>query len=655
MTGAQGAELKIYAMGTSLMINNATVINADIGASNSVIHVIDTVVLPPANSVGDGSRRAGCMPFRLYAPPTITAWAARSLPATCRMPTITPSTPTDLVHATWSDLAPLYDELAIAPMDDVEAWLARWSSLQELVEEAATIAMIDYTCDTADSVKEAANLRWSAEIFPNVMEQHVRLARRLVDDGRVPAGMELVVREFKTDIEIFREDSVPLFAEVEEQVAAYQKATGNLEVMWGDERLTIPQLQPLLKDTDRAVRERAFYAGAQAYLAVRDELVTLFDRMYALRQAIAANAGFPDFMAYAFRSKHRFDYTPEDCARFHDAVQATVAPVVERLMAHRAATLGVPRVRPWDTLVQLTSRTPLRPFADADGLVQPAQRMFDALDQELGQRFREMSADGLLDLSSRAGKAPGGYCTNLAWRKKPFIFMNAVGVPDDVNTLVHEAGHCFHDFAANSLPYLWQRSAGHEAAELASMSMELLVVPHLVAPTGYYTTEQARAVEIEHLEDILTSLAHIASVDAFQRWIYTSGQGHDAAARDAAWLAQRARFERGVDWSGLERERAARWYRQLHIFELPFYYIEYGIAQMGALQLWRDAQRDPAGTIDRYRTFIALGGTRPLPELYAAAGARLVFDPEGMAELVATVEQRLLLLRGSTNGPATAA
>ena len=565
------------------------------------------------------------------------------------MPITSPTSPADLAAATWSDLAPLYQALAVVPLDgNLEGWLTQWSALQELVEEAATVAMIDYTCDTADPAKEAANLRWSAEIFPHVLEEHVRLARRLVDAGRVPTGLETTVREFRTDIEIFREANVPLFAELEELVAGYQKAAGGLEVEWDGERLTVPQLQPFLKVADRAVRERAFRAGAQAYLDKRGDLVALFDRMFTVRQQVAANAGFPDFMAYAFRSKHRFDYTPDDCARFHDAVEATVGPVMERLMAHRAAALGVERVRPWDTLVQLEAREPVRPFTDADGLVRPAQRIFDALDPELGAHFGDMHAAGLLDLTSRAGKAPGGYCTNLAWRKKPFIFMNAVGVPDDVNTLFHESGHCFHDFSANRLRWLWQRSAGHEAAELASMSMELLVSPYIAAPTGYYTPEQARAVEVEHLEDVLSSLAHIASVDAFQRWIYTSGQGHDADARDRAWLDVRSRFERGVDWSGLERERVARWYRQLHIFELPFYYIEYGIAQLGALQLWRNAGRDRAGAVARYKTFLALGGTRPLPELYAAAGARLIFDREGMAELVDLVEARIEDLRSQS-------
>ncbi len=560
-----------------------------------------------------------------------------------------PDSPQVLADAAWDDIAPYFAALAAAPLsaDTVEGWLDAWSRLSAVVDEAGTLAMIDYTCDTADPAKEAANLRWSAEIFPKVGEQNVHLAERLVALGWSRDDMAVVLRGFRTDIEIFREANVPLFAELEEHVAQYQKVTGGLDAEWDGARITIPQLQPYLRERDRAVRERAFRLGAGAYSARRDELAALFDTMFALRQRVAANAGFATYMEFAFRAKHRFDYTPDDCARFHDAVEATAAPAVERLMAHRQRVLGVDTLRPWDTLVQLESERPVRPFADRAGFVEPAQRIFDALDPELGGQFRLMASEGLLDLESRPGKAPGGYCTKLPWRGTPFIFMNAVGVPDDVNTLVHEAGHSFHDFAAHRQPLIWQRGTGHEAAELASMSMELFVTPLLARPTGYYTPDEARAVEIEQLEDVLTSLVHIASVDAFQRWIYTSGEGHDADARDTAWLRLRARFERGVDWTGLERERVARWYRQLHIFELPFYYIEYGIAQLGALQLWRDARRDLAGTVARYKSALALGGTRGLPEIYAAAGARLIFDADGMGELVTLVEQRLAELRSA--------
>lgn len=561
-----------------------------------------------------------------------------------------PESPAALRDATWADIAPFYDALATVPLtrDNVEDWLSTWSRLEELVEEAGTTAMIAYTCDTTDPAKEAANLRWSSEIFPQAMEQQVRLAKRLVESGYTRPDLETVLRGFRTDIEIFREANVPLFSALEELTTAYQKITGGLQVDWDGEKKTIPQLQPFLKERDRSVRERAFRLGAQAYLERRDELAALFDRMYALRQEVAQNAGFPDYQAFVFRAKHRFDYTPEDCASFHRAVEAVVVPAVERLMEHRREALRVESVRPWDTQVELEMTRPVRPFEDVAGFVEPAKRVFAALDPDLGAQFRRMAEEGLLDLDSRPGKAPGGYCTKLSWRGAPFIFMNAVGVPDDVNTLVHEAGHAFHDFAAHRQPFVWQRSVTHEAAELASMSMELLAAPHLERPTGYYTPEEARSAAVERLEDVLLSLAHIASVDAFQAWIYTSGRGGDAAARDAAWLEIRSRFERGIDWSGLERERVARWYRQLHIFEYPFYYIEYGIAQLGALQLWRSSLDDPREALARYKAALALGGTRSLPEIYRAAGARLIFDEAGMAELVALVEQRLAALRSGT-------
>jgi oligoendopeptidase F len=256
-----------------------------------------------------------------------------------------------------------------------------------------------------------------------------------------------------------------------------------------------------------------------------------------------------------------------------------------------------------------------------------------------------MVEEGLLDLESRKGKAPGGYCETLHFRGRPFIFMNAVGLVDDVMTLMHEAGHAFHAFAAHAQPLIWQRHPGSEAAELASMSMELLAAPHLAAPVGYFTPDEARSAWLEHFEDVLLSLVHIASVDAFQSWIYTSGEGDDAAARDAAWLRIRGRFERGVDWGGLERERAARWYRQLHIFLYPFYYIEYGIAQLGALQVWRNSLRDPAAAVARYREALALGAVHRLPELYRTAGAELTFDAAVITELVALVEEQLERLR----------
>lgn len=568
-----------------------------------------------------------------------------------------PSSPDAFKSASWSEVLPYYEALASAPLPEpptdaaMESWLHAWSRLDDLVGEAGTLAMIAYTGNTSDTVAEAAYLRFSMEVFPQLEEQQVRLARRLVASGWSRPDLETTLRRFRTDIEIFREANVARFAQIEELSAAYQKVTGGLSVNWNGEQKTVPQLQPHLKSNNRDERERAFRLGAEAYLEYRKPLATLFDKMYALRNAVSAEAGFADFQQYCFAAKHRFDYTPADCARFHEAVESAVVPAVERLMKHRQKALGVDQLRPWDVSVDVEAKTPLKPFDSIETFVSRARGIFSRVDGELGEQFGIMADEKLLDLESRQGKAPGGYCTDLAFRGRPFIFMNAVGVPDDVQTLVHEAGHSFHDFATHALPLSWQRRVGHEAAELASMSMELLAMPYLVKPEGYYTPEQARVAWLEHLEDVLGSLAHIASVDAFQAWIYTNEAGADAAQRDAHWLQLRSRFEKGVDWSGLENERIARWYRQLHIFELPFYYIEYGIAQLGALQVFRNACRDGAEAVAAYKRFLSLGGTRSLPELYEAAGVKLVFDARTMQELVAFVEDRIAALRAGAPAP----
>ncbi|MEA2723394.1 MAG: oligoendopeptidase [Gemmatimonadales bacterium] len=558
-----------------------------------------------------------------------------------------PSSPDAFAKATWDDIVPYFDDLASRPLDPatIVAWLVAWSTLEELVTEAAARAMIAYTIDTGDADKAADHLRFSTEVLPRLEERSVALARRLVDSGYTTPSLTTTLTRFRTQIEIFRDENVPIFAELEEHSARYQRITGSMTVEWDGVDRPLPQLLPFLKSSDRAVRERAFRASTRPYQDSRDELSTLFDKMYHLRTRAARNAGFANFRDYIFPAKFRFDYTPADCERFHDAVERTVVPAVERVLESRRQRLGLDRLRPWDLAVDPYRPKTLRPFANTTEFVGTAQRVFERVDPTLGREFQTMIDEGLLDLESRKGKAPGGYCETLHFQGRPFIFMNAVGLVDDVMTLLHEAGHAFHAFASHEQPLIWQRHPGSEAAELASMSMELLAAPHLSQPVGYFASEDAASAWLEHLEDVLLSLVHIASVDAFQTWIYTSGQGGDAAARDAEWLRLRNRFERGVDWSGLDQERAARWYRQLHIFLYPFYYIEYGIAQIGALQVWRNSLDDPKQAVARYRDALALGAVRSLPEIYRAAGARLTFDADAIGELVDLVEREISRVR----------
>ena len=566
---------------------------------------------------------------------------------------VLPSSPAAFAKATWEEVVPYFDDLLERPLDadTVEEWLRAWSRLEELVTEAAAQAMIAYTIDTSNAEKEKDHLRFSTEVLPKMEERSVELARRFVAFGHSTPDLATTLARFRTSIEIFRDANIPLFSELEELSARYQRITGSMTVEWDGVERPLPQLQPYLKSPDRTVRERAFRASTQPYIEERGALAGLFDRMYDLRQRAARNAGFANYRDYIFPAKFRFDYTPADCERFHEAVERTATPAVARVMDHRRQRLGLDALRPWDLAVDPYRAVPLRPFETVDEFVSAARRVFDQVDPILGGQFQTMIDERLLDLDSRKGKAPGGYCETLHFRGRPFIFMNAVGLVDDVMTLLHEAGHAFHAFASHRQPLIWQRHPGSEAAELASMSMELLAAPHLAQPTGYFTPEDHRRAWLEHLEDVLLSLVHIASVDAFQTWIYTSPDGGDATARDEAWLRIRSRFECGVDWSGLERERVARWYRQLHIFMYPFYYIEYGIAQIGALQIWRNSLADHPAAVVRYREALALGAVRSLPDIYRAAGARLSFDAGLIGELVQLVEDQIDKIRAQVPAP----
>jgi oligoendopeptidase F len=556
-----------------------------------------------------------------------------------------PESPDAFQEATWEDIAPYYDALATRPLDrtNVEAWLADWSLFESLLSEAGALVGFAYSCDTADPAREAAELRFGTQISPRAREQRVRLQERLVQLDYVRPGLETMVQRFSNQMRLFAPANVPLFADLAKLETEWSKVNGAMTVEWDGEQKTPAQLLPFLESTDRAVRERAFRMRASPYIERRGVLAGIFDRMYDLRQQVALNAGFANYRDYAHLEKNRFDYTPDDCLRFHEAVESAVLPAVERLMRRRRGHMGLDSLRPWDLTADARGRVPLKPFKDIATFIDHAGDVFAHVDRQFSVYYRRMAEADLLDLDNRHGKAPGGYCQTLAFRKMPLIFMNAVGVDQDVQTLLHESGHAFHSFEASSLPLLFQRHPGSEMAEVASMSMELLAMPFIDTDNGgYYSEGDAVRSRADMLEGIILFFPHCASVDAFQQWIYLNNDGRDADARDRKWLELRQRFEgSSVDWSGLDSERIARWYQQPHFFGSPFYYIEYGIAQLGALQVWRNSLRDPQDAVRNYRGALALGATKPLPELFKAAGARLMFDSEGMKELITVVEEEL--------------
>ena len=553
----------------------------------------------------------------------------------------------------WKTFEPYFTELKGRELNgaNTRQWLIDWSRLNALLWESGAMIYIEKSLDTADTEKEQAFLDYVNEVVPKATVADQALKERLLTLDVQDEDMSLVLRNMRNEADLFREENVPLHTELAKLDNEYDKITGGLKAEWEGEEKNLVQLGLFLKDKDRSVRERAWKMTMDLWLGQRDVLNKLYADMLALRRQVAENAGLSDYRAYSFREKGRFDYTPEDCFTFHEAIETAVVPAAQRIYEQRRRELGVDVLRPWDTSWSVTADTrhvpPLQPYQKQDELVQGSLNMLKRVDPELGRYFAVMVEEELLDLDTRSGKALGGYCSTLPVRKRPFIFMNGVGIHDNVQTLLHEAGHAFHVFETAGLPLVWQTESPMEFAEVASMSMEMLAAPYLTkADGGFYTPSEAARARIEHLEGIILFLPYMAVVDAFQHWVYTNlDAAMDAANCDAAWDALWRRFMPGVDWRGFETACKTGWQRKPHIFSVPFYYIEYGMAQVGALQVWRNSLADQAGAVAAYRRALALGGTKTLPELFAAAGAEFRFDTALLTELIGLVEQTIETLK----------
>jgi oligoendopeptidase F len=552
--------------------------------------------------------------------------------------------PADAPLTTWEQIEPWYRRLLDRPIDSARAledWLFDVGELNGAVGQEGVRRYIAMTCQTDDPEREAAYLAFVREIEPKLKPIQNEIRAQYLDSphrAELPRDRYHVFDRAQANRRaLFREANIPRETELAELEQQYQKIIGAMTVTFRGEERTPAQMAPFLEENDRSVRQTAWELVAERRLAERDTLDALFDRMLALRVAIAREAGFPDFVAYAFRSRERFDYGVRETIDFHRAIERVVVPLANQLQEERRRALGVETLRPWDLAVDPLSRPPLRPFRDVEQLAEGVEAIFTSVDPDLGGQFAYMRSHGLLDLINRKGKAPGGYQTTLEDDRLPFIFMNAVGLDSDVRTLLHEGGHAFHALASRGEPLAAYRESPIEFCEVASMAMELLGARDL---ERFYDDRDANRSYRQLLEGIVQILPWIATVDAFQHWIYA----HPDQTRDdrrQAWSALLDRFGGIVDWSGSEEARAHSWHRQLHIFLYPFYYIEYGIAQLGALQVWQRALTDRSGAVAAYRRALSLGGARPLPELFAAADIRFDFHERTLAPLMDALRAEL--------------
>ncbi len=544
----------------------------------------------------------------------------------------------------WEQLKPLYKKLLEREIDStssLEQWLLDVSELAACVSEEQSRRYIAMTCDTSNKEIEKRYLDFIENVEPNYKPFIHKLNKKYVAcpyrDGLDPERYNVLDRNVQAEIDLFREQNVPLQTETNKLSQNYQKLCGAMTVQFDGEERTMPQMAKYLEETDRRRRKEAWERTAKRRLQDRDEFDSIFDRLITLRHQIARNADCQDFREYAFRMYKRFDYTPEDCLQFHKTIEQWIVPLSRKIDERRRELMKLDILRPWDTAVDPLGRPPLRPFDNADQLCAGVEKIFKRLDPELAAQFREMKQRGELDLDSRKGKAPGGYLSCLDEIRRPFIFMNAAGLQRDVETLLHESGHAFHSLACRNEPLIDYRDSPIEFAEVASMSMELFAGDLLDV---FYSEEDAARARQKHLESVIGLFPWIARIDAFQHWIYTH-PNHTHQERTNCWLELSERFGSILDWNGYELARESLWQKQLHLFCVPFYYVEYGIAQLGALQLWSRFKEAPADALQNYRAALALGGSKPLSILFETASARFDFTEQTIRPLMEKVEEEI--------------
>lgn len=556
--------------------------------------------------------------------------------------------PADFVLTDWAGLEPFFTELKerpIASKAELLQWLRDMSELEAAVSEDACWRQIRMTCDTENKVLEEAFTFFVMEIQPHIQPYMDALNRKLADspfaaelDHEDPA-YHTYLRSVRKNIELYREENISLQSELSILQQQYGQITGRMIIEHNGQEFTLQQAAKFLLSKDRKEREAVYRKIQERRLQDKQPLNELYTKLIALRQRVAENAGFENYRDYKFRELGRFDYTKEDCFFFHKGVKEHVVPLVNTFYEHKRQALGVDTLRPWDLEAEPEGIAPLKPFATGDELLQKSIDCLEKLNPFFADCFRTMQRMGHFDLESRKGKAPGGYNCPLAESGAPFIFMNAAGQMDDVTTMVHEGGHAVHSFLAHNLPLSAFKEYPMEIAEVASMAMELFTMDHW--DVFFENEEELKRAKIHQLERAITIFPWIATIDKFQHWVYEHPL-HTEEERAAAWMGLLEEFKvDALDTTGLEAYRRYGWQRQLHLFEVPFYYIEYGIAQLGAIGLWMQYKQNPQQAIDRYIKALSLGGTRTLPELYQAAGIKFDFSPEHIRNLIAFVQEEM--------------
>jgi oligoendopeptidase F len=558
--------------------------------------------------------------------------------------------PNDFVLNSWEDISPFFNLLLsteYATQDDFKKWLKNRSELDAFLEENLAWRYIRMTIDTKDEDLTKSYQYFVTEIQPKLAPLDDQLNKKMLESPfllelKKDEALFIYIRSVETAVALFREENIALDAEINEKSQLFGSISGSQSIKYNGESITMQKASSLLREPDESLRKEIFKKISFRRKEDVEELDNLFTELIQLRHQVALNAGFENYRDYKFQSLGRFDYTKEDCFTFHESIEKCIVPITRQIQQKKLEKLGKSKFKPWDTAVDPEGNSPLKPFKTGDELLQGTLQIFKRMDAYFHQCLIRLEEMKHLDLESKPGKAPGGYNYPLYESGAPFIFMNAVGTHRDLITMIHEGGHAIHSFISRSLELTAFKNIPSEVAELASMSMELLTMNHWDV---FYPNEkdQRRAMK-EHLEDILGVLPWIAQIDAFQHWVYEN-PSHSLSERKNAWNNLSQRFGTGLtDWEGYEETRDTTWQRQMHLFEVPFYYIEYGIAQLGALGIWKNSQINSEKAISDYKNALSLGYSRSIVEIYKTAGINFDFSPNTISSLADFVSDELKTL-----------
>lgn len=554
--------------------------------------------------------------------------------------------PEDFTVTDWKALAPFFEQLKnreISSPDELLQWFKDRSELESVLEEDMGWRYIRMTCDTTNKEFTDSFNYFVAEIQPMEAPYGNDLNRKALEspflDQLTETGFDIVVKLLQKDYKIYREENIPLFTEIEQEAHQFGAISGAMTVEIDGKELTLPQAADILQKTDRALREAAYFKINERRQQDKDTLNDLYSKLIKLRHQAAANAGFANFRDYMFEALGRFDYNTQDCLDFHHAIEKEVMPVMNELAKERKQQLGVDTLRPWDLSINYHGTTPLKPFENGEELLEKTITCFGLINPYLGACLTTMKNLGHLDLVSRKGKAPGGYNYPLDETGVPFIFMNATTSLRDLVTMVHEGGHALHSFVTKDLAMNTFKHPTSEVAELASMAMELISMEYWHV---FFADEQElKRAKREHLEGIIHTLPWVATIDKFQHWVYENPE-HTLEERYENWVTIFQQFSNTTtDWQGLEHFRQIAWQKQLHLFEVPFYYVEYAIAQLGAIAVWKNYKKDAKKGFADYLAALKLGYSKPMKEIYKTAGIKFDFSQAYIHELIAFVKEEM--------------